>query len=186
MFIGGQIAKFRKEKRMTQEQLGGAVGVTNRTVSKWESGTTSPGVDLIPSIASALGVSTDRLFGIVTQDIPEDSSGGIRIAVQGALSQVLPGALEEALDDLLPEYLNSIQPKDGYSLLVLSRDGLTVVPFCGKASVGYHKFSEKWSICISSPGGNVNLEGYESEKEASDDLKKIFTSFSNKLARIEL
>ena len=54
MKIGEQIAKYRKERHLTQEQLGEAVGGTNRTVSKWEAGVSTPGVDLIPSIASAL------------------------------------------------------------------------------------------------------------------------------------
>ena len=57
MNIGQQIAKYRKEKRLTQEQLGEAVGVTSRTVSKWETGLSLPDVDLIPSIASALGIT---------------------------------------------------------------------------------------------------------------------------------
>ena len=64
MNIGQKIAAFRKEKHITQEQLGEAVGVTNRTVSKWESGVSSPGIELIPSIAASLGVSLDSLFGI--------------------------------------------------------------------------------------------------------------------------
>ncbi len=64
MNIGQQIAKYRKEKRLTQEQLGEAVGVTGRSVSKWEVGLSSPGVDLIPSIAATLGITLDELFGI--------------------------------------------------------------------------------------------------------------------------
>ena len=48
MDIGKQIAKFRKEKNITQEQLGETVGVTNRTVSKWEQGVSLPGIDLVP------------------------------------------------------------------------------------------------------------------------------------------
>ena len=64
MNIGQQIAKYRKEKRLTQEQLGEAVGVTSRTVSKWETGLSLPDVDLIPSIASALGITLDELFDI--------------------------------------------------------------------------------------------------------------------------
>ena len=41
--IGEQIAFYRKKKHLTQEQLGEALGVTNRTVSKWEAEASSPG-----------------------------------------------------------------------------------------------------------------------------------------------
>ena len=36
--IGLYIARKRREKNLTQEQLAGQLGVSNKTVSKWESG----------------------------------------------------------------------------------------------------------------------------------------------------
>ena len=36
IIIGNYITKKRKEKNMTQMQLGGKLGVTNKTVSKWK------------------------------------------------------------------------------------------------------------------------------------------------------
>ena len=38
--IGNQIAKFRKAKNMTQEELGRSVGVSTQAVSRWECGGT--------------------------------------------------------------------------------------------------------------------------------------------------
>ena len=61
--IGKNIAEFRKGKSLTQEQLGEAVGVTGQAVSKWENGG-MPDAYLLPEIASALGVSIDRLFEV--------------------------------------------------------------------------------------------------------------------------
>ncbi len=61
--IGKNIAEFRKDKALTQEQLGEAVGVTGQAVSKWENGG-MPDAYLLPEIAAALGVSVDRLFEI--------------------------------------------------------------------------------------------------------------------------
>ena len=37
MSIGKNIAKFRKQLNLTQEELGEKLGVTNQAVSKWES-----------------------------------------------------------------------------------------------------------------------------------------------------
>lgn len=42
--IGKFIAALRKDKGMTQEQLGEKLGVTNKTVSRWENGNYMPDV----------------------------------------------------------------------------------------------------------------------------------------------
>ena len=62
MSIGGNIAKFRKEKGFTQDELGEKLGVTNQAVSKWETETSMPDVMLLPEIAKALGVSLEMLY----------------------------------------------------------------------------------------------------------------------------
>ena len=36
--IGGYIARKRKEQNLTQEQLAQQLGVSNKTISKWENG----------------------------------------------------------------------------------------------------------------------------------------------------
>ena len=65
MSIGKNIAKYRKEKGLTQEELGEKLGVTNQAVSKWESEVSMPDVMLLPEIATALNISLDDLYGIV-------------------------------------------------------------------------------------------------------------------------
>lgn len=57
-----RIAAVRREKGLTQEELGALVGVSGQAVSKWESGG-MPDAVLLPQIASALGCSIDYLFG---------------------------------------------------------------------------------------------------------------------------
>ena len=64
MQINEQIAVLRKKKGMTQEQLATVLGVTNQSVSKWESGQCCPDIGLLPRLAEYFGVSMDELFGI--------------------------------------------------------------------------------------------------------------------------
>lgn len=40
--IGKFIAELRKDQKLTQEQLGEKIGVTNKTVSRWENGNYLP------------------------------------------------------------------------------------------------------------------------------------------------
>ncbi len=64
MSIGENIAKYRKTKGLTQEQLGELLGVTNQAVSKWESGVSMPDVMLLPKIAETLSITLEALYGI--------------------------------------------------------------------------------------------------------------------------
>lgn len=64
MSISENIAKYRKQKSFTQEQLGERLGVSNQAVSKWESGVSLPDVMLLPKIAEVLGTTLNGLYGI--------------------------------------------------------------------------------------------------------------------------
>jgi transcriptional regulator with XRE-family HTH domain len=67
MSIGKNIAKYRKAKGLTQEELGTILGVTNQAVSKWESEVSMPDVMLLPEIANALNMTLDDLYGIAKE-----------------------------------------------------------------------------------------------------------------------
>jgi len=59
--IGTVIQKLRKEKKITQETLAAAIGVSAQAVSKWEVGGT-PDIALLPDIADFFDISIDKLF----------------------------------------------------------------------------------------------------------------------------
>ena len=67
MSIGKNIAKFRKQLNLTQEELGEKLGVTNQAVSKWESAVSMPDVMLLPKIAEALNITLEELYGIAKE-----------------------------------------------------------------------------------------------------------------------
>ena len=60
--IGEKIKELRRKNDMTQEQLADHLHVANQTVSKWETGVTSPDLSLIVPIARFFKVTTDELF----------------------------------------------------------------------------------------------------------------------------
>ena len=60
--IGKLIAKQRKEKGLTQQELGDKVGVGYRAVSKWETGQTMPDISIINELSKNLGITTDELL----------------------------------------------------------------------------------------------------------------------------
>lgn len=60
--IGRFIAACRKERGMTQAQLGERLGVSNKAVSKWETGRCLPDVSLFGDICLLLGIALNELF----------------------------------------------------------------------------------------------------------------------------
>lgn len=60
--FGEFLFKLRKEKGMTQAELAQALGVTNKAVSKWETGEAMPETALLLPISRIFGVSVDELL----------------------------------------------------------------------------------------------------------------------------
>ena len=59
-----QMLIFLREKAgLTQEQLGDALGVSGKTVSKWENGASAPDLSMLEAVADHFGVETDVLLG---------------------------------------------------------------------------------------------------------------------------
>lgn len=59
---GKFIAKLRKEKNMTQEQLAEKMGVSINAVSKWERGLSFPDVSLYKKLCKELGINIEELI----------------------------------------------------------------------------------------------------------------------------
>ncbi len=62
--IGENIKSLRRIKEMTQEEFSEVLGVSCQSVSRWENNLCYPDIELIPTIATFFGVSTDKLMGI--------------------------------------------------------------------------------------------------------------------------
>jgi transcriptional regulator with XRE-family HTH domain len=61
--LGQRIARLRRNKGLTQEELGDKVGVSSQAVSKWETDSSVPDVMLLVKIANLLDISVDELLG---------------------------------------------------------------------------------------------------------------------------
>ena len=62
--ISVKLAELRSAKNVTQEDVALALGVSNKTVSKWENGTSTPDLTMLVALAGYYDVSTDVLLGL--------------------------------------------------------------------------------------------------------------------------
>ena len=67
--IGSRIAKRRKDKGMTQEDLAVKLGVSPQAVSKWENDVSCPDISLLPLLVKALDMSSDELLSGKTSEV---------------------------------------------------------------------------------------------------------------------
>jgi len=60
--IGKFISQLRKEQKLTQSQLAEKLNVTNKAVSKWETGLGAPDISLLGDLSKILNVSVNELL----------------------------------------------------------------------------------------------------------------------------
>lgn len=70
--VGQFILKLRKEKGLTQKQLGDFLNISNKTVSKWECGLGCPDVSLWSELSTILGADIQKMLeGKLDANIPD-------------------------------------------------------------------------------------------------------------------
>ena len=60
--IGKFIASLRKQAELTQEELGEKLGVTNKTISRWENGNYMPDIEMLQLLAKEFHVNINEIL----------------------------------------------------------------------------------------------------------------------------
>ena len=103
--MGGRIRKLRLSCSMTQEQLAKRLGVSAQAVSKWESGTNMPDIQMLPDLSIIFGVTIDDLFAMTDEHRME--------RIENMLYDVRFLPYDEFLQH--EKYLKELQSKPEYS-----------------------------------------------------------------------
>lgn len=85
--IGKFIAALRKEKGLTQEQLEEKLGVTNKTISRWENGNYMPDVEMLSLLSKEFGVSINELVSgkrLATEDFKKAADSNLVTALDNS------------------------------------------------------------------------------------------------------
>ncbi len=72
--VGKLLLRLRQEKQMTQKEIGDAMNISDKTISKWERGLGCPDVSLLSELSHIFGVDVEK---ILAGDLdPNDADGG--------------------------------------------------------------------------------------------------------------
>ncbi len=94
--IGQFLALLRKEKNLTQEQLGEKLGVNNKTVSRWENGNYLPPVEMLQCLSEMYGITINEILSarrLSENDFRRQAEENIKTALSDS-----PFTLEEKID----------------------------------------------------------------------------------------
>lgn len=83
--IGEFLKELRKEHHMTQEQLGEKIGVTNKTVSRWETGSYMPPVECLKLLSEMYQISINEILAgerLEQQEYKEVAEENITVALE--------------------------------------------------------------------------------------------------------
>ena len=88
--VGKYIASLRKQASLTQEELGEKLGVTNKTVSRWENGNYMPDIEMLQLLSKVFDVGINDLLGcekIADEDFRQKAEENIiEVATSSAFS----------------------------------------------------------------------------------------------------
>ena len=85
--LGKRIAQYRKNMKLTQDQLAEQLGITAQAVSKWENDLSCPDITMLPRLAAIFGVTTDQLLGVEPQqeaveaEVVDGSKGDLHVDI---------------------------------------------------------------------------------------------------------
>lgn len=121
--IGENIIALRKIHRVTQEELAEKIGVSRQTLSKWETGESTPDLDKARVLADELGVSLDALasydpseFGVPIPPKGKHAFGIVTVGDKGQI--VIPAKARKVFN---------INPGDNLFVLGDEAQGLAIV-----------------------------------------------------------
>lgn len=127
MKLNEKIAWYRRENKLSQEELAARVGVSRQAVSKWELGEASPDVGKLLALARAFGVTTDHLLN--GEEAPERDTPPPQAA-----STAPPAPSQDALPNL-PGFLGKMVRRWGWLAgiyLALEGAGVALVGFIAR------------------------------------------------------
>lgn len=127
--IGRFLAQLRGERKLTQEQLAEKLGISNKTISRWENGNYMPPVEMLVELSEFYGVSINEILSGRRLDESETRS---------AAEENLKSVLEDSsfsLEDKKRYYAKKWAKEHWYTFVLPTLFALTLIAF--SAALGF-------------------------------------------------
>lgn len=109
MQFGDKISQLRKEKGLSREELGKAVGTSAAIIGRYERNDMKPSIEIATKIAQALEVSLDYLVGNSTELIKDK-----KILERLEVIAKMPSDKKTELFNVIDAYIRDFRTKQAY------------------------------------------------------------------------
>lgn len=116
------LVRLRAQKGITQEEIASALEVSNKTISKWENGTSDPDLSMLIKLADYYGVSSDFLLGIVPEQT-RSAESDMRLEFVGLTRQETVLKAFDLVRSFVPAVFDNFCTNDS------TDDNTEVIPF---------------------------------------------------------
>ena len=180
--IAEKLVELRTSKGVTQEDVAQSLSISNKTVSKWENGASTPDLPMVIELAKYYGVTTDTLLGL-SEDKKQNTAEEIRSLLEGLDRRESVLKAFEAVKALIPAMYGTVSK---YSDDVYDRENVfpTGMSHGYRSAISLHEFFE-----FTASSENVNLAvmmlrnkanfAWMNDPNKQKEIVKIFKFLSN-------
>ena len=180
--IAEKLVELRTSKGVTQENVAQSLCISNKTVSKWENGTSTPDLPRVVELAKYYGVTTDTLLGL-SENKKQSTTEEIRSSFEGLdrRESVLKAfetvkALVPAMYGTVSQYNDDIYDKES----VIPTD----ISHFYRSNISLHEFfefvasSENVNVAVMMLRNKTNF-AWMNDAKKQKEIVKIFKFLSN-------
>ena len=155
--IGKFIAECRRQRKMTQSELGEKLGVTEKSISNWENGRNMPDLSLFKPLCEELNISLNDLLS------------GEKVKEKEYREK-----LEENIINTIDYSNKKIESRNIFIALILITFGVLI----SITAVGIFPSESSWGSIYSVFGGIISLIGVSRFTKRLTYPKRLFCNFS--------
>ena len=138
--IAEKLVDLRTAKGITQEDVAQSLSISNKTVSKWENGISTPDLTMLVELSKYYGVTTDTLLGL-SEDKKQSTTEEIRSLFEGLDRRESVLKAFEAVKALIPAMYGTVSK---YSDDVYDRENVfpSEISHFYRSNISLHEFFE--------------------------------------------
>lgn len=180
--IAEKLVELRTSKGVTQEDVAQSLSISNKTVSKWENGASTPDLPMVIELAKYYGVTTDTLLGL-SEDKKQNTAEEIRSLFEGLDRRESVLKAFKAVKALIPAMYATVSK---YSDDVYDRENVfpSEISHFYRSNISLHEFfefvasSENVNVAVMMLRNKANF-AWMNDPSKQAEIVKIFKFLSN-------
>ncbi|MBQ4121115.1 MAG: helix-turn-helix domain-containing protein [Clostridia bacterium] len=179
--IAEKLVELRTSKGVTQEDVAQSLSISNKTISKWENGASTPDLSMLVELAKYYDVTTDTLLGL-SEDKKQSTKEEIRSLFAGLDRRESVLKAFEAVQSVIPALYGTVSQTDGIEGVFPPEKAR----YC-RSHISAHDFfefvvnSENVNIAVMMLGNKANF-AWMNDQSKQKKIVKIFKFLSNEEA----